>query len=195
MNVGEFSGLLSLQVVLSGLAAWLGKVWAERIASGEQAKLDERLRCIEASLEAVTHVTKAQFETEFEIYRELWDRMLTATGMFLCVPAVRDSALPEQADHRPKQLELLNKAVGDFGATLQRNRPFYAEEVYRATEPISRFATEAWIKYQLGISKEEYGHWVRGVIGQVIALQDQVREAIRSRMRKISTISADVGQR
>lgn len=57
MDIGDFAGLLSLQAVLAFFAGWLGKVWAERIARNEQAKLSERLKVVESELEkqAVEH--------------------------------------------------------------------------------------------------------------------------------------------
>lgn len=188
MDGGDFAGVLSLQVVLSALAAWIGKIWADRIARKEQARLNERIRHIEASLEAATHVTKAQYDREFEIYRDLWEKMLTATGVLLSAPAIKAMALPEHADHRPKQVEILRKAVGEFGATVQQNRPFYADEVYQATEPIAQIASEAWLKYELGIDADEYFRWAFGISQHMIALRDHVMSAIRHRMKKISTV-------
>jgi len=187
MTAGDFAGVLSLQVILSGLAAWLGKVCAERIARREQANLSERLRRVEAALDAAAHVTKAQYEREFEIYRDLWDKMLMASRVVLSAPAIRDSAPPCQADHRRKQTEILRNAVGEFAAAVERNRPFYSEAVYRAIEPVYKSASEASVQYELDGPKGEYVEWARTIFQNLTEWRDHVMLAIRERMKQIST--------
>ncbi|MCY9805888.1 hypothetical protein OTK51_20910 [Vibrio scophthalmi] len=63
-------------VILVGLSAWLGKVWATRIQQSEASKLKEdlelKLNHLKASLESKTHISKLQYEHEFEHYIKLW---------------------------------------------------------------------------------------------------------------------------
>ena len=114
--------------------------------------------------------------------------MLTVKGLVAVVPAVKNAAPSGEADDRTKQLELLRKAVGDFAATLQHNRPFYADEVFRATEPILDFATNALAMYELGVSETEYILRASREVERVTAVQDQILAAIRTRMREMSVI-------
>ncbi len=100
--------------------------------------------------------------------------MLTATGAAFTAPGIRD---------RQQQDELLQKAFGEFAATVQRNRPFYADEVFKATAPISQFTTEALIK--AGVGPKEYAKWAASQLQVIIDHQIDVEKAIRKRMQVI----------
>ncbi len=71
--VFQFGGF---SVFLVGLSAWLGKIWATRIQQNEATKLKEdlesKLNHLKASLESKTHISKLQYEYEFERYIKLW---------------------------------------------------------------------------------------------------------------------------
>jgi hypothetical protein len=92
--------LLSLggaAVVLAGLSGWIGKLWLKRILSKEdfgrtkelesmRAQVAEAIERSKAALAAAqaresaelqhrTHVSKAQFDLEFKLYQELWNRL------------------------------------------------------------------------------------------------------------------------
>lgn len=187
MTIGEFAGLLSLQAVLAALAGWLGKVWAERVARTEQARLTERLTRLESSLEAVTHIHKAQYEKEFQIYCDLWIKLLNMMGAISAFPVIK---FPEAEAHEQhtKQVEFLNRAVGEFAATLEHNRPFYSDGVYEALHPCYEFATRMWMAALTGADEREY---MRSVFQNTDALQrmrDDVLTAIRQRMNEITVV-------
>ena len=71
--------------LMCALSAWLGKVWASRIARKENAKLQRELtelkhqlekdqKLLAGRIETTVHVHKAQFEKEFVVYQELMKR-------------------------------------------------------------------------------------------------------------------------
>jgi hypothetical protein len=76
MGYGEIAGILSVQALLAGFGGWLGKVWAERIAREESAVLQRQIDKLKVALDIASHISKAQYDVEFKIYRELWEKML-----------------------------------------------------------------------------------------------------------------------
>lgn len=70
-------------VVVIGLCAWLGKIWSDRIKGQEQAIVAEKLATLKTDFdgklaamnsgnESKVHVSKIQYEKEYESYTEIW---------------------------------------------------------------------------------------------------------------------------
>ncbi len=63
-------------VVVGGLSAWLGKVWAARILEGDRNRYQTELELIKKQYEVHFDGLKAVLlrysENQFDIYRELW---------------------------------------------------------------------------------------------------------------------------
>jgi hypothetical protein len=101
-DILELAGAILLSLggaaaLLAGLSNWLGKLWAKRILEREQFSRTKELEVMKAQIaEALehsksalvlvqakesaelahrTHVSKAQFDLEFKIYQELWNRI------------------------------------------------------------------------------------------------------------------------
>ncbi len=188
MTIPEFAGLVSLPTIIAGLTAWLGGIQAGRIARKEQADLNERLGRVEAGLVPASHISKAQYEREFEIYRDLWDKLIDASGVVVSVTALRDQTLPKEADHSIKQREIITKVAGELASTVERNRPFYAEAVYASIAPLTLIGTQAMIHQQMGTSPLEYLRWLKEALPGLESAKQAVLDSIRSRMREISAV-------
>jgi hypothetical protein len=76
--------------------------------------------------------------------------------------------------------------VGEFGATVQNNRPFYSASVFQATEPLTAIASEALLRFNLNYDRDEYAKWALKIMTVVLANRDSVGQAIRTRMKEIS---------
>ena len=67
-------------------------------------------------LNTAGYVSKANFDKEFEIYQDLWQKMLMAAGMIAALPCFHSPKefTPIEND---EQGQALLKVVGDFGMT------------------------------------------------------------------------------
>lgn len=92
-----FLSLGGAAALLAGLSGWIGKLWLKRILSKEdfgrtkelesmRAQVAEAIERSKAALAAAqaresaelqhrTYVSKAQFDLEFKLYQELWNRL------------------------------------------------------------------------------------------------------------------------
>lgn len=63
-------------VIIGGLSAWLGRVWAGRILAQDQQRYREEIECIkkeyEVHFDGLKAVLMRYSESQFDIYRELW---------------------------------------------------------------------------------------------------------------------------
>lgn len=66
-------------VVVGGLSAWLGKIWAARILEGDRNRYQSELELIKKQYEVHFDGLKAVLlrysENQFDIYRELWSSL------------------------------------------------------------------------------------------------------------------------
>lgn len=72
--------------IILGLSSWLGKVWANRILEREKAEHSKEIENYKSRLELelqkynylndkATHISKKQYEKEFQIYIDIWDSL------------------------------------------------------------------------------------------------------------------------
>ena len=194
MEVSEWITVGVVQTVTLGVAAWLGKLWAGSVARTHQAILDGRLKQLESRLDASTHVTKAQYDLELEIYRDLWTKLFYASG-FTFGPTPIKSAPDNSMSDDEVQKETLDRATGEFSKatrelsrTIYHNRPFYAKEVFDATEPLYVIITKTLLHFIAGVDRGERFERAMSNFDKVLAHQDSIREAIRNRMQSISVV-------
>src|SRR5262245_26311166 len=72
--------------IVIAAASWLGKVWANRILESDRRRYGEELervrseletsrRLLQAELDKAVHVHRVQFETEFRVLAEIWEKL------------------------------------------------------------------------------------------------------------------------
>lgn len=68
--------------IIACLAAWLGKVWANRILQQDRTKYETQMQTLlqdfRKRIDKELFVHRLQFEKEFNAYLELWKRALPA---------------------------------------------------------------------------------------------------------------------
>ncbi|EPW7037918.1 hypothetical protein ACWO0W_004493 [Vibrio parahaemolyticus] len=130
-------------VVIVGLSAWLGKVWAARIIEAEKSALkhefDTKIAKLNALNESKIHVSKLQFEREFNTYAELWD-MVTPIVRGLQALAHTSRSYEYYKGHFSKVGDLHTK-FGEYSAS---QYPFIDSGVYENAHQIVQALDEKW---------------------------------------------------
>lgn len=188
-----------IAVVISGLAAVLGKIWVGRILEQERAKTESQLRNLAASLEATNralqleldkglHVHKIQFEKEFAVYELIWAKLDDVKSAALALRPMLDYVNPKESDEERKRnrLKRFSSAVAAFGDQVNKSRPFYAETVYVIIEEIWKLTNKEAIDFKHGVPHSD-GYWERAMENQdtIIAAIDKCCNAIRERIRNV----------
>ncbi len=139
------TGLGGGGAIVFALSSWLGKVWANRILEKEKSEhakeiehykseLKKELQRINAIQDKALYISKAQYDNEYGIYQEIWEKM------FDCVIHTRH-LYPSGLTDRPVDGEGLEKynmdiykryteAFNQFSLAAERNAPFYKKEFY-----------------------------------------------------------------
>lgn len=139
-------------VIVIGLSAFLGRVWAGRLLAAykqEHAKELEALKTsyealnkrVQADLDSRIHVTNLQAETEYRVLWEIWALIATVRSEMVGIRPIVDR-LP--ADNAAK-LEIYRTRIVQFSASLAelkkavyKNSPFFPANIYEQVSKVIR---------------------------------------------------------
>ena len=147
--------------MLIGLAAFLGKIWLNRILNTERVKSDKILKEVQSGLDATNqrlkseldkglYIHKVQFEKEFQIYEELWAELVELRKATLTLRPAFDMVNPKESeeDRKRKRLIRFSDSIGAFIDVTDKNRPFYSEDVYESMGNLWKLAHSESVQYK-----------------------------------------------
>lgn len=195
--------------IVVGFSSWLGKVWASRLMEGERArherdlaqlraevrsKYEKQLELIKSELGKSVYVHRVQFETEFTAYREIWKKLVEVKKAVLSLRPVWDSIDPneDEESRKRRRLEAFDCAFNPFFQTIDENRPFYPQEVWKELKELATLMHHEAIGYQHNTSaKVEYWKEAMENSSKIMAKIDVVENAIRHRLASLTVIDAE----
>lgn len=206
-------------VIMLGLSSWLGKVWANRILEDEKkkhvleiedfkSKLSRDIAIANSIIDKSMHVTKLQYDKEFSIYLEIWEKLAD------CVVSTKE--LYPTYENRPvdeEELENYNKEkysrfvsdYNEFSNIITKYSPFYEENLYNSFIELRNlcskqgsvfntynFEVKHNLTYALArdtkMSQEENREVYREFPDKVDTLQSSLQKEIRKHLKSLQTI-------
>lgn len=145
---------------------------------------NERLR---HSLERSNHVTKFQFEKEYDLYREMWASLVDLKRTSLSLRPVMDFIDPkESAEERKKNR--LNKFADAYEKTVdvaEKSRPFYPAAIWLELRKLLDIAHKEAVGYRHqdeGRNWEKYWGDAQAAQKAILEQIDVVSVAMRDRL-------------
>lgn len=179
------------QLILTALIAFAGKMWLNYLNEKQKGEVNKELEKLKATLDTQVHVHKLQFETELKIYQEIWGILIEVRKATAKLRPFLDSIDPNETEEERKQGRLteFGNAFQKFMDQVNKERPFYPEEIYSKLHDLIATVREEAIDYQYGEPRDR-GYWEKaqensGVINQHI---DEICGAIRQRIAKVSAV-------
>jgi hypothetical protein len=189
--------------IVCALSAWLGKVWASRIARSEDVKLQRELtqlrdklessqKLLAGEVEKKVHVHKVQFEKEFLIYQELMRHANGVRARFFRLYHTVQPTFPTPEEGN-KYYENLRKgfveAWESLRCTIDDNKPFYTETVHASCHGITELSIDQLIDMMAPETdflrrREEIKRMKEGFVQAV----DAIATAIRVRLNSITVV-------
>lgn len=186
-------------IILCAFSAWLGKIWAGRIARREDATLQGQLELLKGEIESTqkklagtvekaVHVHKVQFEKEFGVYQDL---MKEANRLHLAFFTLHPSLKPifdtqpeAECYYNPLREDLFS-SVEAVRTTIRVNRPFYAENVFQCCENLLDLAIEEATSLKTApgtgsLSFKEIEQMKKDIQGVFDNLTDSIRNRLNS---------------
>jgi len=144
----------------------------------------ERLK---AGLDRATHVSKQQFDVEFAIYRDVWEKLVGLRQAFFALrPFVSEIVPPQVGQERlQRRIDAFNLAYADFVNAADRNQPFYSEDVYRELSAIIDICIDEKFESEFPDAEKNYWQRVRDSKQKFLKAIDAAYKAIRARFQHL----------
>jgi hypothetical protein len=184
------------------LSSWLGKVWANRILETDRAKyakeiellksdLERSNRLLQGEIEKTIFVSKKHFETEFQLLRDIWEKVSTVRG---CMSQLRPMVDIVDARRPPDDLfrerfEAFVPAVKELMDAVDHTSPFYPQEIYASLDELILIAQrerddiKVFHEDRLSFEGRRRG---RANFEGYLATVEKVSTLIRERLAKLS---------
>ena len=132
----------ALKLIVSGglggtIVGIIGKLVVDRKLQAQKLEHNKQLASLESQLEKKNTVHKLQFEKEFQLYGELWKKLVDVRSSVIITPTLdmmqKDKPHYEVYKERFEiAVDAFNKANGLF----EYHRPFYHDDVSKITEKL-----------------------------------------------------------
>jgi hypothetical protein len=189
--------------IVLALSSWLGRVWAERLMAADRAKhareieelkegLERTTRILQGEIDKTLFVSKTHFETEFQILRDIWQKVSAVRArMSVLRPVV------SMVDARVSPGAALDEdfppflvAVKELVDAVDHNSPFYPPELFTRLDQLIRIAQRERDDIGLSDQKEALsvagrGRW-KVNFEEFCSVADAISEQIRRRLEKLS---------
>jgi hypothetical protein len=187
-------------VIVLALSTWLGRVWANRILEVDRARyqreVGESLQLLRDRIERGQFVHKLQFETEFKVYRELWDKVVRVKSAALALRPIVDIVPPPGKTPQEvgeERLAALSESFKPFNECYICNKPFFAQQVY---DMASKLSDVVWDESWEFVHRNEMppdrikGYWdtARKNAKLIVEYSEDICKAIRNRISSLSMI-------
>jgi hypothetical protein len=156
--VTSFSVLASVGIgsgIVLGLSRWLGKVWANRILEQDRDRYSRELESLKAQFEGTNrnrqaqldkriHVSRVQFETEFQALREVWKCIsevrsrMSSVRPFGSIAGRDDDPIKNFHDDASR----FSTALASLVSAADSLSPFYSQEIFQGVDQAIRVAKE-----------------------------------------------------
>jgi hypothetical protein len=144
----------------------------------------ERLK---AGLDRATHVSKRQFDVEFAIYRDVWEKLVVLRQAFFALRPFVSEIVPAQVgqERLQRRIDAFNSAYAEFVNAADRNQPFYSGEVYRELSAIIDICIDEKFESEFPDAEKNYWQRVRDSKQKLLKSIDTAYKAIRARFQHL----------
>jgi len=156
----------------------------EKIKSELSGKLEE----IKSSLSKEQFIHKLQFEKEFTIYEKLWANLIelkNLVGFFPLHDALKTKEKPRKEIEGKMIIKLMDN-INNVQRTIENNRPFYSEEIYRNALKIVELTKTFFIPPE-DLEEKKFEHLSKLIESesQIYEIIKDIEQAIRKRIENI----------
>ncbi len=185
--------------IFFGLSSYLGKVWANRILESDRARFTQEIEALKAQFEATNrklqaqldkrvHVSRIQFETEFQGLQKVWQAIANLRSAMspvrpeITLSSPNEDYLTRFHENRDRFL----MALSEFIKVVDSQSPFYTEEIFRAASDLIFVCKEEELDIRVRTPRQ--GDWFeRGKLhfSKACELSDKISQLIRERLASL----------
>lgn len=130
---------------------WCADRIAERLSSKYEMKLNKELESYKAQLDKKTYISRARFDAEFQIYKDLSEKVLSMVECtYWLFPRCLDKVPMDEEERKKIYLERYknaNEAIGQAQSSIRANAPFIPKGFYEQFEEIAMLCLQQYNMY------------------------------------------------
>lgn len=145
-------------VSFGGAAAIIGAIVklcadtiAERLSRKYEIKLNKELESYKAQLDKKTYISRARFDAEFQIYKDLSEKVLSmAECTYWLFPRGLDQVPMDEEERKKIYLERYknaSEAIGQAQSSIRANAPFIPKDFYTLFDEIATMCLKQYNMY------------------------------------------------
>jgi len=139
---------------------------------------------LETDAERKNLIHKFQFEKEFNVYTDLWAKLIDLRNSTASLRPIMDYKEKNKTDEEIKDERLreqLTKLVA-VADTFDKNSPFYAKDIYKEIESLIKLTRFEALDYQHGERNRDYWEKAQENIKKIVESMDKIATQIRKRI-------------
>jgi hypothetical protein len=144
----------------------------------------KKLMQFQKILEKKNLIHKLQFEKEFNIYNELWSKLIALRNLTASLrPIMEQTDGKSNAQLKEEKLKKLYPAFNEVIIEFDNNRPFYSEAVYNEINEILKISRSEAIEFEyLGYTQSSDYKKAEENINKIVSSMDKICDIIRKRI-------------
>ncbi len=161
-----------------------------------RAQYQKEIQSIRGQIERKHIVHQRQFETEFKVYKQLWQLLANATSTTLSLRPMLDYRAPDKTEEQVKEdkLQQMDKDLRAFVEYFIHNQPFVAQNIFLKCKEIRHLMYIEGVEYAHA-DRHNVEYWKRaGANAEHIGkMADDLCDAIRARIAEYDPSYTKVG--
>jgi hypothetical protein len=157
-----------------------------RKVEGIKAQHSLELERLRSELGRASLIHKAQYETEFRAYKEIWPRLVDVQRAAAALRPIWDYTDPKESpeERRRRRSQEFGEAFNALQNAVWKRKPFYSAAVHRELQELTHLAHGEAIDYQHGDPNRDDNYWPDTIknMEAISAKVDMICEAIRQRV-------------
>lgn len=145
---------------------------------------------LDVAVQRTVHVSKLQFEHEYEIYKAAWERLFALRQATLRLRPTMDWIDPNETKEQrmQKRMAAFREPYNEFLDIVEKNKPFYPPTIYEALSAVREKCHHELIDYEyVDRPGSEYYKEARTNHDEIIQLIEGACECIRNRVTQVQT--------
>lgn len=149
-------------VIIVGVVKLASNIVAERLYQKYEIKINKELESYKAALDKKTYISRTRFDVEFQIYRELSEKVLTMVdSTYWLFPSGIDT-LPQNEDKQKdlylQRYQCAGEAINAAQKAIRANAAFISADLYSKFEDLSRLCARQYNFYTWCGALKETAH-------------------------------------
>lgn len=137
--------------IIAVAVKWASNLIAERLSQKYEIKMSKELESYKAALDKKTYISRTRFDVEFQIYRNLSEKVLTMVeATYWLFPNTIDIVPQDEDQQKDLYLQRYQRAgevINEAQKEIRANAAFISEDFYSKFEELSRLCAQQYNFY------------------------------------------------